>query len=256
MIDLRDRVIIVTGGGRGIGQGCCELLAEMGAKVVIAEIDEQTGAQTCKDIEAAGGQVMFVATDIGDTDSVHHMRDQTLEHFGNIDALVNNATLDGFNHSTMLDEMSLDMWDRMINVSLTGVFRCIQAVMPTMRANSYGRIVNFSSVQAVRGVVSFGAYQAAKAGVAALTRAAAMELAQDNILVNGVQPGWIAVSMTAPYEQDPDWQREWIETGRICIGRMGKAREVAQLVAYLASDWCQYITGQIIPIDGGLTAKL
>ena len=256
MLDLTDRVIIVTGGGQGIGGACCQLFAEMGAKVVIAEINEETGAANRDAIEAAGGSVLFVQTDIANDASVQAMRDATLEHFGTIDALVNNATVTAYDHDGSVEELSLDKWNHMLDVTLTGALRCIQAAAPAMKRNGYGRIVNFSSIQAVTGTPTFAAYQAAKAGIAALTRAAAIDLAEHGILVNAVQPGWIATPFTGQFESHDDWQCDWIQTGRIRLGRMGKPREVAQLVAFLCSDFCQYITGQVIPIDGGVSVTL
>jgi NAD(P)-dependent dehydrogenase (short-subunit alcohol dehydrogenase family) len=255
-IDLTDRVIIVTGGGRGIGRCCCELFARMGARVVIAEVDSQTGSDACSGITGAGGQAIFAQTDIADRASVERMRDETLRRFGTIDALVNNATVTMYDHAGNIDALSMATWRHMLDVTLSGALHCIQAVAPTLRARPAGRIVNFSSIMAVRGVSGSGAYQAAKAGIAALTRAASIDLADDGVLVNAVQPGWIAVSITAPFQDDPDWRRDWVESGRIPLRRMGEGREVAQLVAFLCSEFCRYVTGQVIPIDGGASIAL
>lgn len=255
-VDLTDRVIIVTGGGRGIGRGCCELFAQMGARVVIAEVDPQTGPQTERAISAAGGRSIFVQTDIADAASVEHMRDETLSRFATIDALVNNATVTAYDHAGHIADLSMNAWQQMLDVTLSGSLRCIQAVAPTMRARRDGRIVNFSSITASRGLPTFGAYQAAKAGIEALTRSAAIDLADDGVLVNAVQPGWIAASVTAAVQDDPAWRQAWTESGRIPLRRMGEPREVAQLVAFLCSDFCQYVTGQVIPVDGGASVTL
>ena len=252
-INLTNRVIIVTGGGRGIGRSCCELFAQMGAKVVIAEVDPDTGSQTQSAIAAEGGDVIFLPTDISDDRSVQRMRDDALSCFGTIDALVNNATRTANDHAANVADLAMDSWQQMIDVSLTGALRCTQAVAPTMRSNGYGRIVNFSSILAVMGQPTFAAYQTAKAGIAGLTRSTAIDLADDGVLVNAVQPGFIAVSITAPFQDDPQWRRTWTESGRIPLRRMGEPREVAQLVAFLCCDYCQYLTGQTIPIDGGVS---
>lgn len=255
-VDLADRVIIVTGGGRGIGRSCCELLTQMGARVVIAEVDPRTGSEAQSAISATGGHSIFVETDIADRASVERMRDETLSRFGTIDALVNNATVTSYDHAGNIAELSMDTWQHMLDVTLSGTLHCIQAVAPTLRARPAGRIVNFSSILATRGAPGSGAYQAAKAGIAALTRSAAIDLAEDGVLVNAVQPGWIAVSITAPFQDDPDWRRDWTESSRIPLRRMGEGREVAQLVAFLCSGFCRYMTGQVIPIDGGASITM
>jgi len=251
-IDLTNRVIIVTGGGRGIGKHCCELFAKMGAKVVIAEVDSDTGRQTQSALADEGADVICFPTDIGDDDSVQRMRDATLDRFGTIDALINNATRTAYDHAADVADIAMDSWQHMIDVTLTGALRCIQAVAPTMRLNGYGRVVNFSSILAVMCQPTFAAYQAAKAGITGLTRSAAIDLANDGVLVNAIQPGFIATSITANFQDDPEWRRIWTESGRVPLRRMGEAHEVAQLVAFLCSDYCQYVTGQTIPIDGGL----
>jgi NAD(P)-dependent dehydrogenase (short-subunit alcohol dehydrogenase family) len=246
----RDRVAIVTGGGRGIGRAISVRLASEGAKVVIAQRTEQGLDATLAAIDAAHGSALFVATDVSVPHDVSHLIASTVGEFGRIDILVNNAAVPGA-YTPFLD-LSLHSWSEMIDVNLTGVFLTSQAAARVMvEQGEGGRIINMASIDGFVAEPYAAHYNAAKGGVIMLTRSMAVDLAAHGILVNAVAPGPILTEKVRdPFSQE-QWSAAW---DRIPLGRPGNADEVAAAVAFLASDDASFIHGHVLTVDGGYLA--
>jgi 3-oxoacyl-[acyl-carrier protein] reductase len=238
---VKDRVAIVIGAARGIGEAIAERLVEEGARLVIGDTLEEEGRRTAGRL---GG--LYLRTDAGDKASIEQLVEQTLARFGRVDILVQNA---GIFPYALLQDIALDEWDRVLAVNLRGCFLAIQACIPTMRDRRYGRIVLTSSITGPRvSSPGHGHYSASKAGINGLIRSAAIELAPFGITVNGVEPGNILTAgMKA--ERTPEFIRAMEQA--VPLGRLGTPREVAQAVLFLASDEAAYVTGTTIIVDGG-----
>lgn len=248
---LKDKVAIVTGGGRGIGEGISKRLAHEGAKIVIAQRDLASADVVMKTLVEAGGDGLVIQTDVSQPESVKTMVAKTLAKYGKIDILVNNAgiagTLGGF-----LD-LSYENWQRVIGVNLTGVYLCSQAAAQQMvEQGIQGRIISIGSVNGFIAQKDAAAYVASKGGVLMLTKAMAVDLAQYGILVNCIAPGSIRVGRnTAYYDSEPF--QALFQKG-VPLGHPGLPGDVAGAVAFLASDDAAFITGTNLVIDGGFTS--
>ena len=247
---LTDQVGIVTGGGRGLGRTFCRGYAEAGAHVVVAELDTETGPDTVREIESIGRKSMFVETDVTDRSSVGAMVDQTLEAFGRLDFIMNNA---GIVHWENAESVSEEDWRRVIDVDLNGVFYCCQAAAGPMIEQKKGSIVNIGSMSGdiVNYPQSQASYNTAKAGVIHLTKSLASEWVQHNIRVNAISPGYMRTDMTGERLDDPEYGRKWIEATP--MKRAGLPDELAGLAIFLASEASSYMTGSNVIIDGGFT---
>lgn len=243
MTGFDGKVVLVTGGSRGIGRACAAHFANRGAQVAICgrSLDTATAAAN----EIGHGTRAFQA-DLAEPEAPAALISAVEEAFGPIAILVNNA---GLARDTLLMRMKDDDWAQVIDTDLTGVFRCCRAVVRGMMKQRWGRIINISSVIGILGQAGQANYAAAKAGLLGLTRSLARELGSRNITVNAVAPGLIETDMTAVIQGE---MREAM-LARIPLGRAGHPEEVAGLVAYLASEAAAYITGATIAIDGGLT---
>jgi NAD(P)-dependent dehydrogenase (short-subunit alcohol dehydrogenase family) len=254
MPDLANRAAIVTGAAMGIGRASALALAREGAAVTIADVDEAAGEKTRADIEAAGGRAIFVRCDVTSLADAKAATEATLEAFGRIDILVNNAAraIGG-----VVDEIEEDDWNRVISNNLTSVWRFMKCVVPVMRKQGGGAIVNISSVQSLKGFHGWPAYAAAKGGINALTQQTAAELAPAKIRVNAVAPGTIMTPLNEKVFREAADPQDLINRWNAAhpIGRFGEAEEVAELVLFLASDRSSFITGDIIRVDGGLAIK-
>ena len=243
---MSDRVAIVTGAGQGMGRAVAMRLSAEGARVVANDVNEEAAARTAKRIQEVGGEAIAVAGDVTSTGDVANIVDAALDRYGRIDILVNNA---GVLRPTKVIDIEEDEWDWVIAVNLKGTYLCSRAVLPAMRKGGWGRIVNFSSTAGKSTSTVGGAhYTAAKAGVLGFTRHLARETAGYGVTVNAVCPGLIDTEMvrgTIPDEQ----ARAYADS--FPIQRMGEPSEVAELVAFLASDRAAYITGASLDINGG-----
>jgi 3-oxoacyl-[acyl-carrier protein] reductase len=245
MFSLRDKVALLTGASQGIGRETALALAEAGAKVAAAARNEEKLSTIVNEIIAAGGEAMAIKMDVADPEQIKSGFKQTLEKFGRLDILVNNAaiTRDG-----LALRMKQEDWDAVIRTNLTGAHLCIQQALSTMMRARAGRIINIASVVAQMGNAGQANYVAAKAGLVGLTKAMAIEIASRNITVNAVAPGFIATPMT---DILPDTVKTELKN-RIPLGRMGTSRDVASAIVFLASDEAAYITGHVLDVNGGL----
>jgi len=244
---LSGRVAIITGAGRGLGKATALKLAQMGASIVVNDIDRTNAMATASEIEIMGGRVLVEIGDVSDSAFANLVVDETRKRFGTVDILVNNA---GIIRDGMLHKLPESSWDEVIRVNLKGVFNMGQACAKVMREKGYGRIVNFSSTSRL-GNLGQSNYAAAKAGVIGLTRTWALELARSQVTVNAIAPGVIDTEMS---RQIPPEVREKV-LKKIPLGRIGIPEDVANLVAFLVSDAASYITGQSIQIDGGFSVS-
>jgi len=239
---LDGKVAIVTGGGRSIGRAIAKRFAAEGAKVVIAQRDKPSGERTCREIEQAGSTALFVETDIAKREAVEHLVLETVEHFGRVDILVNNAALMGASGPFL--DVTQEAWDRMLAINLTGVFMCSQAAARVMARGGGGSILNVTSSNAFIPQPQCCAYGAAKGGVEILTRSMATDLAPFNIRVNAIAPG--PIQSRSPDDEPPR------PTAVTLLGRVGLPKEVAEVALFFASDESSFVTGQSLCVDGGL----
>lgn len=241
---LKDKVAIVTGAGRGIGQGIALKLALEGAKVTVCDVDREMGEATVSLIRKGEGEAFFVPCDIAKEEEVAALFESTVLTYGTVDILVNNA---GINRDGMLHKLTHDQWDQVISVNLTGTFHCMQAATKLMREKKSGRIINIASASWL-GNVGQANYAASKAGIVGLTKTAARELARYNVTVNAICPGFIDTDMTRGVPE-----KVWdLMVSKIPMGRAGKPEDVANLITFLASDESNYITSEVINVGGGM----
>lgn len=246
---INEKVAIVTGGAQGIGQGICFRLAEEGAKVAICDLKLAEAKKTAKEIEKAGGAALALKVDVSKSSEVDAAVKQVISKFGKIDILVNNA---GISLTSKVANMTDEIWGRTFAVNMEGVFLCCRAVIPHMKERKYGKIINISSVLALRGSMYYAHYGATKAGVVAFTQGLAVELGPHNINVNAVGPGVINTPM-ADHDVAPEVRQRLQK--RIPLRRIGLPRDIADAVLFLASDEASYITGQCLYVCGGLSAE-
>ena len=241
---LGERVAIITGASRGIGRATALALATEGANVVVNYASSSAAAEeVVKTISDAGGNAIALQADVSKLDQVDTLINKTLEKFGRVDVLVNNA---GITRDTLLLRMKPEDWQAVIDLNLTGVFLCTRAVSKVMLKQKSGRIINITSVAGQMGNPGQANYSAAKAGVIGFTKAVAKELASRSITVNAVAPGFIATDMTSDLKSDEILKY-------IPLARYGEPQEVAGMIRFLAADpAAAYITGQVFNVDGGM----
>jgi 3-oxoacyl-[acyl-carrier protein] reductase len=241
MIDLKGKTAIVTGSRRGIGLGIARKFHSLGSNVVVSDLSLKDCKKICREL---GGRCIAVKCDVSNRDDAKEMIKRTIEEFGKLDIMVNNA---GIFPNKGFFELEEDMWEKTIDINLKGVFNCTQEAARVMGKG--GRIISISSIASHIGFQGLSHYCASKAGVDGFTRAVALELAGKGITVNAVCPGLIETPGVADTFKDPEFLKKTLEG--IPLGRAGKPEDIANLVAFLASDEAGYITGQTIVIDGG-----
>jgi len=246
MTDLAGKVAVITGGGQGIGLGISQALLAAGAQILVAQRSPLP--------ETLPG-ANWIEADLAQPDSYARIADAAGQQYGGIDILVNNA---GFMFEKSIAEMQLDDWNRMLAVNLTAPVFLSKALLPLLRKNGSGSIIHIGSIEGLAANPEHAAYCASKGGVHALTRAMAVDLGKDRIRVNAIAPGWIRSGLSDDYinaQDDPE--TAWEDLHKMHpLGRIGEPDDVGKLAAYLASDDSEFITGQVIVIDGGRTSKL
>ncbi|HKK01929.1 MAG TPA: 3-oxoacyl-ACP reductase family protein [Desulfuromonadales bacterium] len=245
-MNLKDKIAIITGAGRGIGRAIALAMAEHGADCVIADIDEINAASVSKEVKTLGRSSLAMKVDVADQDDVCRLIERCRSEFKRIDIFVNNA---GVSSPLPLLETSPEEFNRQIDINLKGVFYGCKAVFPTMMEQGSGKIINIASIAGKRGggIMGRSAYAASKGGVIAFTKAVAREGGPYHINVNAIAPGLTATEMTAQFTGE---QREAVVKS-IPLGRVGLPEDVAKAAVFLASDYADFITGEIMDVDGG-----
>jgi 3-oxoacyl-[acyl-carrier protein] reductase len=242
---LEGRVAIVTGGGRGIGRYIALILAEEGADMVVSDIDTEGISETAEGIRSLGRRSLPIKSDVSLVDDVNNMVDRCISEFEKVDILINNA---GITRDSLLVRMKEEDWDMVLRVNLTGTFNCMKAVTKHMMKQRSGKIVNIASIVGVMGNAGQANYSASKAGIIGLTKSIAKELAPRGINVNAIAPGFIDTDMTRSL---PEKRREEL-LRQIPMGRFGVSKDIANCIKFLVSDDSDYITGQVIHVNGGM----
>ena len=241
-----NKVALVTGSSRGIGRAIAIELAKRCVSVVINDDKNiQEGLEVTNEIKKMGQDGIYIQADVSDLSQVDKMAEKTINEFGRIDILVNNA---GITRDSLLENMDIDDWNEVISVNLTGVFNCTKSVIKYMQKQSGGKIINISSISAEIGNIGQSNYSAAKGGIISFTKTVAKEYAKYGIFVNAIAPGFIKTKML---ETIPETVMQKI-LNQIPLRRFGEPEEVAKLICFLVSDDANYITGQVININGGI----
>ena len=252
---LKDRVAIITGGGQGLGRAIGREFADEGCAVALVDINSQTVSEAEAELRKKGHMAAGYAFDITDHQAYGKTIEDIAKKWGHIDILINNAAIAVY--GTILED-SLEHWRSQIAVNLEAVYMGTKLVAPAMVRQKFGRVINIASIQGFTASGQCGAYNAAKGGMIALTKSMAVELAPYNIAVNAVAPGFMRTPMSVingvEESATPDFQKWYVEKRHIPMARTGYPEDVAGTVVFLASDYCRYMTGNLLVVDGGLTS--
>ena len=247
---LENKVALISGGARGMGEVEAKLFAEEGAKVIIGDMLEEEGRKVEAKINEAGGECVFVSLDVSSEEAWQNAVNEAVSRYGKLDILVNNA---GIYRAHNVEETTSDEWDQVMDINAKGVFLGTKHAIPAMRDAGGGSIVNISSVAGLVGSRATSAYNASKGAVRLLTKSTAIQYASDGIRANSVHPGTIETPMTEGFLADPSMRQDRMD--RTPIGRLGKPEDVAYGALFLASDEASFMTGSELVIDGGRTAE-
>ncbi len=247
------KTVIVTGGGQGIGRAVSRAFAAEGARVVIADVDEEAGLENECFIKNAGFEACFINTDVSNSYSVKEMVDKTISKYKTVDILINNAAVSGFGN---IFDISVEQWDRAIAVNLSGMYYTAKFCAPYMRSQGSGVIINMASTRAFMSEPDTEPYSASKGGIYALTHSLAVSLGQYGIRINSISPGWIDVSSWRKSSLAEQATISEQEHRQHPVGRVGVPDDIAQACLFLASDKAGFITGENLTVDGGMTKKM
>ncbi len=253
MSNFKNKTVIVTGGGQGIGRAISRRFASEGANVVIAETDEEAGLENEKYIKELGFEAIFIKTDVSDADRVQSMVNTAFEKYKGIHILVNNAAVSGFGN---IFDISIEEWNKAIAVNLSGMYYCSKFCAPIMRTQNSGNIINMASTRAFMSEADTEPYSASKGGIVALTHALAASLGKYGIRVNSISPGWID---TSSWKKTSIAKQDYLspeDHSQHLVGRVGIPDDIAEACLFLASDKAGFITGQNLTVDGGMTKKM
>ena len=242
---LKDKVALVTGAAQGIGKSISLVLAKAGANIVVSDINLELATQTAKEVEALGVKAVAIKTNVADLADVEKGVAEAVTALGRIDILVNNA---GITKDNLLVRMKKEEWDAVLAVNLTGVFNCTKVVSTLMMKQRYGRIVSIASIVGQMGNFGQANYAATKAGLIGFTKTVAKELASRNVTANAVAPGFIQTAMTDKLSDEVKQKM----MAQIPMGKLGTADDVAAAVLFLVSPSADYITGQVLAVNGGM----
>lgn len=250
--DFTDATVLVTGGAQGIGKAVGQAFAGAGARVVVADVDEQAAAEQVAAIEGQGGRARFVRCDVGEPDQVAALMEDVGTHEGRLDVLVNNA---GIMVARPPEELTVEEWDRVLNVNLRGAFLCVKYGLPLLRKAPGSSVINIASTRALMSEPNTEAYSASKAGILGLTHALAVSLGP-TVRVNAILPGWIDVSAWKRSDLARQEPLSDADHKQHPAGRVGRPQDIAAACLYLASEQASFITGQYLVADGGMTVKM